>query len=610
MSYLNVDVLYMRLFLILAAVFFIIWAILIGNIFVDAVVYNSVFVIINLTYSLILIKRRYFKVKLDPLEERIYEKDFKRVMDRSSFRDFMKLSYLRTYNEEGEIIHQGNNFSSVFYVAAIHPNYKVTYYKNKKEYLSVKENAWIGVVEFSMMEKEDKRIANIKINDPNNLQYTNGVNHKNIINNIQSYGNKNLYYENDLKMKKHKKMHDINRKIIGEKKLGNLDDPLQRPVEATNRDQQLINRQNAENIVMDHRGYGEVKNTFRNLFFMGSSNQQQDYSKSGLKRGKLKKEEKVRQEKKNIMKSLTTKIKWGLSAQVSRIEEDIIIEDDFYEDCEDPVYVYEFSIRNLRKAFKCKERGIVYKNALYSSWLTYTTYAMMNVDNKLITAMKAKEAKVINVPGVPKGVIVVDNIPDPTGDIKLAPTLATEGVTGSAETVNVNKEPIYEMHDPFEQNIGNPLSNNNFNYEGLLQTDNNRIDPLNIEPVNLIKMDYTAINEEGYIDRLPEQYEAIPNINNFTGGNETNQIVNALEINPIINNNEINNNFNNPDFNYNNNNLENNFDNEIRPVNIIIESDSVCESCDASSFSEVKSEGISNLEIEIKIKQSTNNGNF
>lgn len=335
----------MRLFLILAAVFFIIWAVLIGNIFVDAVVYNSVFVIINLTYSIILIKKRYFKVALDPLEERIYQKDFKRVMDRLAFRNFMRSGYLRTYNEGGQIIHQGNNFSSVFYVATIHPKYKVTYYKNDKEYLSVKENAWIGVVEYSMMEKEDKKIANVKINNPNGVVYTNKINHNNIIANYHSHGNKNLNYP-----PQHvncDNVCDLHKELIGQDQNIN-DNPLKQNnttiVNDPNNDNTSSNlKNNNAIIVMDHRGYNEVQNVFRKLFFMGTK-EREDIRVSGIKR-KLNKQDKIREEKKKIMKSLSSKITWGLSASVSRIEEDVDIDDEFYEDCEDPVYIYEFSIR-------------------------------------------------------------------------------------------------------------------------------------------------------------------------------------------------------------------------------------------------------------------------
>lgn len=85
------------------------------------------FILINGTYSIKLLLERYRKVPLDPLEERIFEADFKRVMDRRTFKRFIGKGYLRTFADGGQIVHKGNNFSSIYYVALINPNYRVQY---------------------------------------------------------------------------------------------------------------------------------------------------------------------------------------------------------------------------------------------------------------------------------------------------------------------------------------------------------------------------------------------------------------------------------------------------------------------------------------------------
>jgi hypothetical protein len=100
---------------------------------------------------------------LSPLEERIYEKDFKRVMDRRTFRDLIRKAYLRSFSEGGQITHHGNNFSGLFYVAMINPKFKVTYIKKGREYFEIKENSWIGVVEYMMHEKEKKKLTSVAV---------------------------------------------------------------------------------------------------------------------------------------------------------------------------------------------------------------------------------------------------------------------------------------------------------------------------------------------------------------------------------------------------------------------------------------------------------------
>ncbi len=146
------NILFIRLFLIAASLSFILFAITFGNVFVDSVVLNSIFIIINGTYSYFIIKK-YLPVKLNPLEERVYQKDFKSVMDRRTFLHFIRRAHLRTFSEGGQICHSGNNFSGPFYVAMVNPNYKVVYIQKGKEYFEVKENSWIGVVEYMMYEK-------------------------------------------------------------------------------------------------------------------------------------------------------------------------------------------------------------------------------------------------------------------------------------------------------------------------------------------------------------------------------------------------------------------------------------------------------------------------
>ena len=167
MSYINFNILILRSILIVASVWFILHAILVGQIFVDMVVFNSVFIIINGIQSYFLLIK-YLPIHLSPIEERIYEKDFKKVMSKANFRDFIRKGYLRSISSGGQICHLNNNFSGLYYIALINPNYKVYYIKNKKKYTSVSENSWIGVVEYMMFKKE--RLLMETKNKANNIQ--------------------------------------------------------------------------------------------------------------------------------------------------------------------------------------------------------------------------------------------------------------------------------------------------------------------------------------------------------------------------------------------------------------------------------------------------------
>jgi hypothetical protein len=104
------------------------------------------------------------KVKLGTLEERIYERDFSKVLDRTTFKNVMKRAYLRSYSDGGQIVHNGNNFTSLYYVASLNPNYNIIYTKKNVNYHTVAEGSWIGVVEFVSYERNKKRISKLGLN--------------------------------------------------------------------------------------------------------------------------------------------------------------------------------------------------------------------------------------------------------------------------------------------------------------------------------------------------------------------------------------------------------------------------------------------------------------
>lgn len=136
----------------------------------DALVFNIVFTIIHLIYIAIVYFTRWAPVKLDPIQERMYKRDFHHIMNRRCFKRFIDRGYLRCFNQGTEIISQGSDFSSVYYIASIHPDFRIEFKKGGKEYLSVRENAWMGVTEYIMMEKERTKLLVTKVNEMKDLE--------------------------------------------------------------------------------------------------------------------------------------------------------------------------------------------------------------------------------------------------------------------------------------------------------------------------------------------------------------------------------------------------------------------------------------------------------
>lgn len=147
----------MRIILILASIFLTLHAIIMGRVFVDMVIFNIIFIIINIVYSIPLVYKK-LKVNLNPIEERIYLREFGNVMDRYTFRKLIRKAKLVIKKKDEHVVKLNDKFDCLYYVALLNPSYTVDYYKEGEKIFSVKENSWIGVIEFSMHKKEEKKI--------------------------------------------------------------------------------------------------------------------------------------------------------------------------------------------------------------------------------------------------------------------------------------------------------------------------------------------------------------------------------------------------------------------------------------------------------------------
>jgi hypothetical protein len=152
-SYINVNILVFRFWLVMSAIFFIIWGCEPERaVQIDTIVFNSLYIIINIIQSIPLIKQ-IWPVKLTPLEQEIFDKDdkFKNHMNIRQFKHFISKFAIQTYNGNNQnIITNGDNFIHLFYIAKISPGWKVNLIKNNKvEVTELKEGSWIGSLEYN-----------------------------------------------------------------------------------------------------------------------------------------------------------------------------------------------------------------------------------------------------------------------------------------------------------------------------------------------------------------------------------------------------------------------------------------------------------------------------
>ena len=104
----------------------------------------------------------YLEVKLDPLEDKIYEENFKKYLSRRKFKTLISKSVLRFYSEDSEITHSGNSFTCLYYIALIDPTVDIVLLKDNVEIYTLKENSWIGIIEFIKYLQMDKKVIEEK----------------------------------------------------------------------------------------------------------------------------------------------------------------------------------------------------------------------------------------------------------------------------------------------------------------------------------------------------------------------------------------------------------------------------------------------------------------
>lgn len=78
-------------------------------------------------------------------------------LSRRKFKTLISKSVLRFYSGESEITQTGNSFSCLYYIALIDPTVEVVLMKDNVEIYSLKENSWVGIIEFMKYLKTDKK---------------------------------------------------------------------------------------------------------------------------------------------------------------------------------------------------------------------------------------------------------------------------------------------------------------------------------------------------------------------------------------------------------------------------------------------------------------------
>lgn len=223
LSYLNVNILIFRLFLILASLFFILGAVLFGCIWLDSILFNSSMILINIYRSIPLIKQK-INVKLNNLEETIYFNCFQKCMDKRTFKKIFDAGCFHHVTNNTYIVQQGNPYNGLYLIVYLNKKNSVKLYENDIQiHEELSYYKWLGLIEYDILRKAKEDNDKASINWPISIKVENKSS-QNSENNFKDdeniheykYSSETLHNMNEALYVIHFKLDDLNKLFQGE----------------------------------------------------------------------------------------------------------------------------------------------------------------------------------------------------------------------------------------------------------------------------------------------------------------------------------------------------------------------------------------------------------
>lgn len=149
----------------MSSVFFILWSTAVPAIAVqvDTLIWNSVHIIINIALIIPLIQQ-IMPIKFSPIEEDIYERNFKGFLTRRQYGVMIKQFEKVSLVEDTHICKFNTEFDYMYYVVKIEPGYKIAITSSDPKYKvkDIAEGSWIGTAEYSILERNLNKKKKLK----------------------------------------------------------------------------------------------------------------------------------------------------------------------------------------------------------------------------------------------------------------------------------------------------------------------------------------------------------------------------------------------------------------------------------------------------------------
>lgn len=145
LSYFQTHFLMLRMLFVASSIFYLIFSLQSSPILIDLVIFNSIFLFINISSSIPLFLKL-IPPKLNHELQDIYSSYFKKYMSKNEFRFLFKHASRRTYRVTSTLIKPGNGFSNFIFIPRIPDNCKITV-STREEY-EQRNFSWVGIIEF------------------------------------------------------------------------------------------------------------------------------------------------------------------------------------------------------------------------------------------------------------------------------------------------------------------------------------------------------------------------------------------------------------------------------------------------------------------------------
>ena len=139
--------------------FFILWTWFILDISIDAVLWNALYIVINIVYAIPLIKDK-MRVKLLDVTKPVYEEVFSNVLSRAEFKFLFSYAKLKTITtSDTQFVHQGNPFEELILIDEVPRTKQVVIKKDGHNCIEMCQYGWVGMMEAVLFMKNETKVG-------------------------------------------------------------------------------------------------------------------------------------------------------------------------------------------------------------------------------------------------------------------------------------------------------------------------------------------------------------------------------------------------------------------------------------------------------------------